>query len=102
MNERTVSTQLYCRVAARMPKPIPNERGEQVAGQRQRDRPRQALAHHLGDRAVVEEGPAEVAAGDDAADPAEILDDHRVVQPVLLAVSLGRGFGGGEARRCPG
>ena len=74
------------------------DRGEQVAGQRQRDRARQPLADHLGHRPVVEVGPAEVAAGDDAADPAEVLHDQRVVQPVLLAVALGGGVGGGEAR----
>ena len=49
------------------------------------------------DRLVVEEDVAEIAAGDDAGDPVEVLHRQRVVQAVLLAVGLGRGVGRREA-----
>ena len=45
---------------------------------------------------------AEVAARDDAADPAQVLHGQRVVEAVAVPVLLGRGLGGGDARRRPG
>jgi len=63
-------------------------RCEDVADQRQSDSARQAFANHIGDRLVVIKAVAEIAAGEDAADPVEILNNERLIEPVFDAVCL--------------
>ena len=88
MKPKSVSTQLYCRVAAMIPSVMPNSDARMMAGQRQHDGARQALRHHLADRLVVVERVAEIEAGDDAADPVQVLHRQRVVEPVRLAIGI--------------
>ena len=69
-----------------------------MADQRQGDGGGQALGHDLADILVVEEGVAEIEAGDDARYPAEILHDDGVVEAMGLAVELSLRFGHGRRR----
>ena len=58
----------------------------------QLERHREALHDRVPDVLLVDEGPAPVA-GEDAADPFGIADEHGTVEPHLLADRLDLGFG---------
>jgi len=59
-----------------------------VADERQEQRARQPLGNDVGDRLVIEHAVAEIAAGDDAADPVQILDGQWLIEAMFDAVGL--------------
>ncbi|ESX54950.1 hypothetical protein X736_07640 [Mesorhizobium sp. L2C089B000] len=69
-----------------------------MADQCQQQRARQPLADHCGDRLVVIEAVAEIAAGDDAGDPVQVLDGQRFIEAVLDPIGLRLRVGFGKRR----
>ena len=67
--------------------------GQDVAGQRQRQRAWQSLGNDVGNRLVVVEALTEISVEDDPLHPVEILHGKRIVQAVGLAIGLGLAVG---------